>query len=681
MFIFSVILIIISSYLITSLIHSKSEKNSSAFVQFLLIIFAQIVLSFEILSLFSAISEKYFISLNLLFLLLSIILYKKFKAKLYIPQIKEELFQIKNALGRDKLLKYISIFFIVFLISELILALFLPVDFGDTLAYYLPRCTHWIWAGNLNHYITSDIRELIMPINMDLLYTWHLMFTKNEQGIAVYSYISLLNIIYVVYHLLGELGFCRRKRLWSIYIICAFSIVGVMAYTPLADLYTGSLLLSSVYLFLIFCKNNTKSDLYFSALAFILACGTKSTALMAPISLCVIFYILLNHYKKENKTSVIILFSLFAVINFVIFSGYNYLLNFLQFSNPLSNKTHILLNQLRGGLTGYIYNLVNYVFYIFDLSGINNIDFYNEYVMKFRDVIFSLFPKDTSVYISPYYNEPYSFSSVYNPLYSALGAMGLLCFYPALIYCIFSKKRHSFKYLFLFVIALLFIINILLFSSGMIYTKYNIRYLVTFFIISAPLVVCTYFKSNRNIYRWIVCAFLFIYLFYNPFINAVSFLITYAKLQEYSKNYSDAEKIYDYFIKLKNNKIAVFDKHRGEYLYYIYKLRLFNNQVDKLNSENIKYINLSNYDYIIAVKNPVHISNNIQFDKYVPENYALKCIYNDKNRHEIKLEPDSSLTDAVKVYCKIPQEYIINLGFEPDNGLLLSDYNIYKKKN
>ena len=573
MFIFSVILIAISSYFITSVISSKNRKESSVFVHFLLIIFAQIVLSFELLSLFCAISAINFLFMNVLFMLISVLLYKKLKSSLYLPKIKEEFINIKKALNQDKLLKYISVFFLIFLISELILALFLPVDFGDTLAYYLPRCTHWIWAGNINHYMTSDIRELIMPVNMDLLYTWHLMFTKSEHGVAVYSYIGLINIIYVVYHLLGELRFCRRKRLWTVYILCAFSIIGVMAYTPLSDLFTGSLLLTAVYLFLVFCKNNTKTDLYFSSLSLVLAFGTKTTALIAIISLCVIFYILLNHYKKGNKWKVFILFIFFAVINFVIFSGYNYLLNFLQFSNPISNKGHILLNQFRGGITGYIYNLVNYVFYIFDLSGINNIDLYNEYVIKLKNSVFSLLPQNTSIYISPYYNEPYKFFNVCNPLYSALGAMGLLCFYPSLLYCIFSKKRYSFRYAFLFVIALLFIFNVLLFAGMMIYTKYNVRYLVTFLIISVPIVVCTYFKSNRNIYKWIVSAFLFIYPFYNPFITTASFVIASLKLQEYNKNYSDAEKIYDYFVKAKNNKIAVFDKHRGEYLYYIYKLR------------------------------------------------------------------------------------------------------------
>ena len=138
MFLISLLMVIISSYLILSVIYKKfPEKNFAGFLYFLLVAFAQLVLSFEVLSLFKVISKEGILICNVVFLLISAVLFVKNGRTIYKPDIKEDLKQISFALKRDKLLLFLSLCFVLFIFFQTISALFFPVTFGDSLAYYL----------------------------------------------------------------------------------------------------------------------------------------------------------------------------------------------------------------------------------------------------------------------------------------------------------------------------------------------------------------------------------------------------------------------------------------------------------------------------------------------------------------------------------------------------------------
>ena len=122
-----------------------------------------------------------------------------------------------------------------------------------------------------------------MPVNLEFLYTWVLMFRKSEQGIAIFSYISFLSAIYIIYNLLKELGVCARKRLWTIFTFSSLALIAIMAYTPCADLFIGTLLFAGIYLFIIFLKHDDKAAFYFSTLSCALAFGTKTTAIIVKV--------------------------------------------------------------------------------------------------------------------------------------------------------------------------------------------------------------------------------------------------------------------------------------------------------------------------------------------------------------------------------------------------------------
>lgn len=75
LFLISFLMVFLSSYFITSMLAEK--KSLEGFIYILLAAFANVVLTIEILSLFSAISPVGVLILNLLFLAVSIFVWNK----------------------------------------------------------------------------------------------------------------------------------------------------------------------------------------------------------------------------------------------------------------------------------------------------------------------------------------------------------------------------------------------------------------------------------------------------------------------------------------------------------------------------------------------------------------------------------------------------------------------------
>ena len=720
MFIFSICSVFLSSFFCLSILLNTASKPNSAplsgskiskiksnlgFIFLFLIIFAQLVLSFELLSLFKQISVKGMLFINTFFLFLSALIWYKKGVPLYRTKIKEETSKIIKALKRDKLLLFISFCFIVYIVSLLFMALFFPVRYGDALGYYLPRCTAWIQNGSINSYLTIDSRELIMPVNMEFLYTWVLLFLKNEIGIPIFSFLFYINSIYVIYNFLGELGFCRRKRLWSIFVFSSLALIYIEAQIPIADVAIGSLLLTCTYLFYVAVKYKSKLSLFFSALAYSLAIGVKTTAIIAfpalILLLLFIFYIYRNNFTNttgKNKKGYIyfLIFLIFAAINFIIFSAYQYILNIINYANPVSNSGQLMINSFRGGIKGYLSNLIKYTFLIFDFSGVADIFKVGPVIEKMQDKVLAfLLNADKNSYTSFYFENFFPYNSRLYIVESFLGILGIFAFYPAvLVSIVFSFiKRKSKKTKILAALACFYILNIIVFARTMVYTKFNMRYLIAFVVVAAPVIVYTYIKKNPNLYKIIVSFFLFIYLFYNSHAHPAVYIIEYFKYKSlpaekqiknrhFILNDCDAFRVRDYFINKKREKIAVLSYIRENPRYYIYKLRLDGFYIDTILPEIMEQYNLSDYAYIIASKEPIYSSEIKNFKERINsnnKNYITSCTYKNYKGEIIKSSDDI----PVVVYCDFPEEYIEKQGFRKINNIYTGEYIIYKnsKKN
>ncbi len=652
MFVLSLVLVIISSYLILSFIYSRYDtKRFPAFLYLLLIIFSQIVLTFEILSLFKSISQVGVIAFNILFLITGLIL----KKNLYIPKI--ELQPLFNAVKRDKFLAVLCGCFIIFLTAQFIIAAFAPVKFGDALNYYLPRCTMWIQQGTILHYITPDTRELIMPVNMEFLYTWFLLLKKTEVGCACFSYMSFIAGVYVLFNFLRETGCSIRRSLWSVFVFASFALAAVEMVNPSSDLFAGVLILSSCYLFLLHNKYNDKISLIFSSAALALAAGTKTTCLMTVPALVFLFFVISFLYAKPKMKSILTKFTILFAGFFIIFSSYNYILNFIQFLNPLSDKPQILIHQLRGGFKGFICNIIKYFFVFFDTSGINTIIDFNGFITSLQTAVLGLIGETADSYTSNWFGKYFLFNPRMTIQSSALGIMGLWAFLPSLIKTVirFFKKQKSKKTILYAALSAVLFINICTLAGTMVFAQYNIRYLLTFTVISLPVASFSYIKKNKSFCKILMCFFIFIYLVVNP----LNLLFHQEKngISRFSQIQTEEFLVFDYIKNFdKANRIAMVSPQDRMPVYHIEKLRLHGFKIDKLLLENIETYDLSKYKYIITSKLDIVSTCIVKR----PSSENSRCLYYDKGQNIITSDDKIPVMTA----CEPQINYFTKNGFQ-----------------
>lgn len=665
MFLVSILAVLFSSYLLTSCIMKQEQKNHLGIIYLLLISFAQIILSCEVLSLFNAINSINFIFANIIILVLSLIIWFRKKKPFYVLSTRSTFKKLIEVLKKDKTLFSISILFIIFLMLQFYLSIFSPCNFGDALSYYFPRCTTWIQQGNLNHFTTLDARELIMPINMDLLYLWKILFTNNINAVGIFSYLCFILAITSLFNFVREIGFSIRTSLWTIFIFSAFALVGLEIYSPISDLFVGALIFTSIYLFLLACKKKTRKSLYFSSLALALAMGTKTTALIVLPIILALFVVISLIYAKEQTKRRLLKLSVFLIFNFLIFSSYNYILNFIDFNNFLSSKGQILLHSFDGGIKGFLCSLIKYSFMFFDISGMPDFVGYNDLINKLQSFVLSLIGENLDSYTSNYFLKYFVFTSKVTLISSLLGLFGIIAFIPSFLLSIkrFLQNKASNKRKVLFSLAVSFIIFLCLLSMTVVYMGYNARFILTFVVIVSPILVYCYvrkFKILKNIFVF----FAFIYLFCIP---------AEIVLENITRDNTKTEEvqIYEFLAKQSSSKIALMIDQGSIPLYEIEKIKLKGVVLEKLLPEIIEKYDLSKYEYIIT--NRYDLTSTVVVGSY--DGAISNCSYWDSEAKSLE-NYDSSKT--VMVLCKIPHKYLYSQGFEEDN-IYLKNYIIWKK--
>lgn len=638
MFLVVILLYLISSYLIASV----AKNFLVVFVSF----FAFVVLNMEILSLFKAISANNIAIFSILNLIFSILFFKYKKAELL--KFEFDFSRFKNALKLDKSLIFMLGAFCVLLAVTLILALIIPVLEPDSQTYHFIRAYDFVKFKSLNHFEINDIRALIMPINSEILYAFMFLFKKNLFGYGIVSYFSFVAFVISFWQILEKLKFCFRKRLFSIFVFSSFASVIVQIPSLQTDIVVGSLLSIAFCLFL----NKSKILVYFSSLALALALGVKSTGIMSLGAFFVLVFLFEKFVFRTKNYKKLYLFSLFLVINFLIFSSYNYISNFIQFHNFLSNRCAFVGHSFWGGIKGYIANIIHFIFQSLDFTGFKWGYYLNNKILAFKNIVFDFL--HIPITLGCNFGQE-KINIITDEQTVGFGILGFLVFIPMLIKSIFVfLKSRTKKSLIVFIFGIVFLINILILSGSIAYLVYSIRFIIAFVCLSAPILVYSY--SKKGLYKKIIVFFCLFYMFLLPFcIKRMPFwraihILKYRNfnLEQFTKDCYEGR-----YISVYASGYAVFDTINTRYpdkkniaiiktlessMLYLTTLENENRRVDFLNAGLISKEKLKKYDLIVLeqekqndnVFNPKDIKirytengNNIVF----LDNKELNCFF------------------------------------------------------
>ena len=250
-----------STYLICSIFQNL--------IIFFIVFFALIVLNCEILSIFQIFETKNIIQISIFDFVICFLAWFKFSKKFYLPTFPKE---IKTALKLDKSLLIFSIFFILMLILMGFLAFYsLPLE-PDSRMYHFSRIFEYIDQKSFLHFETNEARNIIMPINSEMFYSYFYILKKNEFGFGLLSYFAFFSLISGLFGIFKELKISTRKTLFSIFVFSSFGIILAQIPSLQTDLIVSALCILSLFLFM-------KEKFFFSSLAYALAIGTKTTAL------------------------------------------------------------------------------------------------------------------------------------------------------------------------------------------------------------------------------------------------------------------------------------------------------------------------------------------------------------------------------------------------------------------
>ena len=650
MYYISLLMVLVSSYLTASVLSPKTEENKpygpAPFLYTLLIMFSQVVLTFEVLSLFKAITEINVLILNAGFFVSSIILWIKKDKPLYIPQIKEKTKEIWKALKRDKILMIMSFGFLFLMLLVILMDAFLPVTGGDALTYHLNRASYWMHQGSLNHFVISDDRNLVMPINSEILYLWNLLFFKTDIGLYYISFIGYIASVFCIFNILEYFNFTKRRILWSIFILSSFASVIVEITSLETDVLIAGLVLSSITLFLYALKERKISMLVFSALSYALAMGTKSPAVIAfPGAFLLMSYFAYKSEKKEFYKP-LLAYLVFLFITFMIFSSYNYILNFIDFGNPLGSESARAVHGFRGGIKAFIANYIKYIFMLFDFSGFRYSEYVGEHILNARESLLSFLhiPMDLGVEMSDN-------NEINNRLLNVktgAGILGFLVFLPSLIVSIVLGicKRHSKKLQVVLVFGLMFLINVACLSFSIAYMVFSVRFLTFLIVLSSPVLVLSYIKKT-NLVKLLILFFAMSYFLIistnlsgRGVVDITNVILKTPTLMHARERIRcalyvgfDGKNAYcyirDYIQKVpKGSKIALFpDATDNTYIVDI--LNSHGYKIDTLLPENAPNYKYDGYDFIITTKEDYTVSSLLlnRKTKYIKPDYTV-----DKNK-------------------------------------------------
>ena len=303
------ILLILLAFILLSISFFESEsisnERSYLFELRLATIKAFIVIAFfsyiicEILSLFNLFSFIYV--LISWFLINGIIIYLlKEKVKLNVFSI----FSQKIGISSKERSIVLFIFLIIFL-PLLLLAIFIPPNNWDSMAYHLPRVEYWVQNKNIYPYPTNIVRQVLTsPLSEYIIANFQILSNTD----AFSNLIQFASFIFILFS--GTLIFSLLKigvkgQLFLLLALLSLPMMLFQATTTQTDLLACFFFLTFILFGLLVKQSDDNFRTNFIFLALSLTLGILTKYHIAIFAAPIVFYLLLDLIKKKNNNNII----------------------------------------------------------------------------------------------------------------------------------------------------------------------------------------------------------------------------------------------------------------------------------------------------------------------------------------------------------------------------------------
>jgi hypothetical protein len=307
------ILLILLAFILLSLSLFESDSNSiehsylfklrlANIKAFIGIVFFSYIIC-EKLSLFNLFSLNY-VLISWVLINGIIIFLNKEKIKLNLFSVFSQ--KITNPKKEKNILFFIS--FVIILPLSL-LAIFIPPNNWDSMAYHLPRVEHWIQNKNIYPYPTNIVRQVLTsPLSEYIIANFQILASTDSFSNLV-QFSSFIFILFSATLIFSLLKIGIKGQLFLILALLSLPMMLFQATTTQTDLLASFFFLSFILfaIIIIQTESNFKTNFIFLALSLTLGILTKYH--IAIFAAPIVIYLLFDLIKKKNNINII-----FAVV-------------------------------------------------------------------------------------------------------------------------------------------------------------------------------------------------------------------------------------------------------------------------------------------------------------------------------------------------------------------------------
>jgi hypothetical protein len=265
----------------------------------------------EILSLFNIFSFNY-VLISWILINGIIIYFNREKTKINVFSI---FFQEVIIPKKEKNILFLIFFLIIF--PLLLLAIFIPPNNWDSMAYHLPRIEHWIQNKNIYSYPTNIVRQVLTsPLSEYIIANFQILAGTDAFSNLV-QFASFIFILFTATLIFSILKIGMKGQLFLILALLSLPMILFQATTTQTDLLASFFFISFILFALLIIQTEANFKTNFIFLALSLSLGILTKYHIAIFAAPIVFYVLFELIKKKNNKNTIFAF-LFSCLTIAI---------------------------------------------------------------------------------------------------------------------------------------------------------------------------------------------------------------------------------------------------------------------------------------------------------------------------------------------------------------------------
>lgn len=324
----------------------KVQNLLEFFVFHFLLICAQIILIFELLSFFRVLNQPlWFIGIQCAFLLLAILVGWKHRSNLNtsLAALKTSWIDLTASLRRNKFFTFYAIVILAIYLGVAAVSMSFPQTTSDSLYNHLSRIGHWLQQGSLLPYSSFSEYAITYPYNNSLLMMWSVLFLKDDILVGLTQWFSTFLLAASIFGIGVELNLPRKASAYAALVFLTFPIVALEAGTAQNDILAAAFFICATWLTIIALRQKSKTHMIFAGLSLGLAIGTKQYVLYALPGLLLVIIYLLRKEKLFSLWKTYQTWIISAALFTLLLGSYTYLQNYISFGNFfVKEQTNIL---------------------------------------------------------------------------------------------------------------------------------------------------------------------------------------------------------------------------------------------------------------------------------------------------------------------------------------------------